>query len=179
MSSLPIRVATPDDAEDIAAIYAPIVAGTAISFEISPPGVNVMRERIASTSRTFPWLVCEDASGCVNGYAYAGRHRERPAYQWSVDTTVYVREDSRGQGVGKSLYESLLARLVDLGYFQAFAGITLPNAASVALHEAVGFTPLGIYRSVGFKLQAWHDVGWWQRSLRPLATPTEPRPFEG
>src|SRR5262245_52614037 len=154
-----IRVARLDDADAIAAIYAPIVTDTAISFESSPPGADVMRERIAETLKSFPWLVCEDASGRVNGYAYAGRHRERPAYRWSVDTTVYVREDARGQGVGKALYEALLGRLVDLGYFQAFAGITLPNVASVALHEVVGFTPLGIYRNVGFKLQAWHDVG--------------------
>jgi L-amino acid N-acyltransferase YncA len=178
MPSHLIRVATIDDAEGIAAIYAPIVVGTAISFETSPPGPGVMRERIAETLKSFPWLVCEDTSGSVNGYAYAGRHRERPAYRWSIDTTVYVREDARGQGVGKALYEALLGQLVDLGYFQAFAGITLPNAASIALHEAVGFTPLGIYRNVGFKLQAWHDVGWWQRTLQPLAAPAEPRPFE-
>jgi len=178
MSASSIRVATPDDAAAVTAIYAPVVIETAISFEMVPPGVDVMRERIATTLRSFPWLVCEDTVGHVNGYAYASRHRERPAYRWSVDTTVYVRENARGQGVGKALYQALLSQLAQLGYFQAFAGITLPNAASVALHERVGFTPLGVYRHVGFKLQAWHDVGWWQRGLRPLMSPPEPMPFQ-
>jgi len=178
MSASSIRVATPDDAAAVTAIYAPVVIETAISFEMMPPAVDVMRERIATTLRSFPWLVCEDTVRQVNGYAYASRHRERPAYRWSVDTTVYVRADARGQGVGKALYQALLEQLAQLGYFQAFAGITLPNAASVALHERVGFTPLGVYRNVGFKLQAWHDVGWWQRGLRPLMSPSEPMPFQ-
>ena len=147
-----IRVATPQDAAVIAAIYAPIVANTTISFELEPPAVDEMRGRIASTLERFPWLVAEDDSGVVNGYAYASRHRERPAYQWSVDVTAYVREDGRGKGIGKQLYEALIEELVQLGYCQVFAGIALPNTASVALHEAVGFQPLGIYRSVGFKL---------------------------
>ena len=172
-----IRVATPDDADAVASIYRPIVAHTAVSFELRPPDATEMRMRIAATLAHFPWLVCVDNDEHVSGYAYAGRHRERPAYRWAVDTTAYVREDARGRGVGRALYEHLLQHLVQLGYFQAFAGITLPNAASVALHEAVGFQPIGIYRNIGFKLGAWHDVGWWQRSLQPLAQPAEPKLF--
>jgi phosphinothricin acetyltransferase len=126
-----------------------------------------------------PWLVSLDDAGRVDGYVYASQHRERAAYQWSVDTTAYVREDSRGQGVGRRLYEELFRRLVEQGYYQAFAGIALPNEASIGLHEALGFQPLGVYRKVGFKKGAWRDVGWWQKELQPpgaeLVLPT-PRP---
>lgn len=119
-----------------------------------------------------------DAAGEVQGYAYAGRHRERAAYQWAVDTSVYVRADARGRGVGRALYAALFDQLVALGYFQAFAGIALPNAGSVALHESVGFAPLGVYRNVGYKFGAWHDVGWWQKSLQPLrAEPAAPASY--
>ncbi|MDN3922165.1 arsinothricin resistance N-acetyltransferase ArsN1 family B [Roseateles violae] len=173
-----IRVATPEDSQAIAEIYEPIVRDTPISFELDVPSAAQMRERITVTLQTLPWLVSEDEHGAVNGYAYASRHRERPAYQWVVDTTAYVRADARGQGIGKGLYGELKAVLVDLGYFQAFAGIALPNAASVALHESVGFTPIGVYRDVGFKLGHWRDVGWWQCALRSAGTPEgAPRPF--
>jgi phosphinothricin acetyltransferase len=177
MTTLNIRVAAPEDADAVASIYRPIVADTAISFELEPPGVPEMRERITSTLQRFPWLVYVDNEQRISGYAYAGRHRERPAYRWAVDTTVYVRDDVRGRGVGRALYEKLFEHLVQLGYFQAFAGITLPNAASVGLHEALGFQPIGVYRNVGFKMGAWHDVGWWQRGLQPLAPPSEPKLF--
>ena len=170
-----IRMATPADAEDIVRIYAPIVADTTISFELDVPTVDEMRHRIVRTLERFPWLVSEDADGRVDGYVYAGPHRERAAYRWSVDVTAYLRDDARGRGIGKGLYTALFEELPTLGYFQAFAGIALPNAASIALHESVGFTPLGIYRNVGYKLGAWHDVGWWQRSLQPLRPPTPPR----
>ena len=173
-----IRTATVLDAQAIAAIYAPVVLHSPISFELVPPTVLEMRERIGTTLERFPWLASVDAQGQVNGYAYAGKHRERAAYRWSVDTTVYVREDSRGRGIGKRLYLELFELLAGLGYYQAFAGITLPNAASVALHESVGFKPLGVCRSVGFKLGAWHDVGWWQRQLLAPAVPDEPLTFK-
>jgi len=173
-----IRTATPHDAEAIAAIYAPIVANTTISFELEPPSPDEMRSRIVSTLQRLPWLVSVDDNGDVDGYVYAGRHRERAAYQWSVDATAYVRADRRGQGVGRKLYERLFSELADLGYFQAFAGIALPNDASVALHEALGFERLGVYRKVGFKMGAWRDVGWWQKTLRDDAgTPEAPRVF--
>lgn len=172
-----IRTATPADAEAITAIYAPIVEGTSISFELTPPTVDEMRSRIVNTLADLPWLVSEDPMGSVDGYVYASKHRERQAYQWSVDVTAYVREDARGLGIGKRLYQALFAELVTLGYFQAFAGTALPNDASVALHESVGFQPIGTYRKVGFKLGAWHDVGWWQKELRSPTEPTDPTAF--
>ena len=173
-----IRVATPDDAPAVADIYAPIVAGTVISFELEPPSAQEMRQRIESTLQRLPWLVGEDDAGRVSGYVYAGRHKERAAYQWAVDVTCYVREDVRGQGVGKALYKRLFDELVTLGYCQAFAGIALPNAASVGLHESVGFEALGVYRKVGFKCGAWRDVGWWQRELQLPSQPAPPRAFD-
>ena len=172
-----IRTATALDAPAVAAIYAPLVEGTSISFESVAPEAAEMRERITATLTTLPWLVGEDAQGFVCGYAYAGAHRARPAYRWSVDVTVYVRADARGCGVGRALAKALLEELTALGYAQAFAGIALPNAASVALHESLGFEAIGIYRRVGWKLGAWRDVGWWQRALRDDAPPAEPRPF--
>ncbi|WP_457388951.1 arsinothricin resistance N-acetyltransferase ArsN1 family B [Roseateles sp. P5_E1] len=172
-----IRTAAPEDGAAVAAIYAPIVAHTSISFETEPPDAQEMRSRIEKTLASLPWLVAEDATGAICGYAYASKHRERAAYQWSVDTTVYVREDTRGQGVGRALYEKLLPLLAELGYFQAFAGIALPNAGSVGLHEAIGFEALGVYRNVGYKNGEWRDVGWWQKALRPLETPSTPQAF--
>jgi phosphinothricin acetyltransferase len=174
-----IRVATPDDAQAIADIYAPIVRDTTISFELEPPSVAEMRGRVKKTLPVLPWLVSLDDSASVNGYVYAGKHRERAAYQWSVDVTAYVRADSRGKGVGKRLYEELFRQLAQLGYYQAFAGIALPNESSVALHEAVGFTPLGVYRKVGFKHGAWRDVGWWQKEIQqPSESPATPMAFD-
>lgn len=173
-----IRIATPADADATTAIYAPIVQHTSISFELEVPTVEQMRERMAQTLQTLPWLVSEDTQGRVNGYVYASKHRERSAYQWSVDTTAYIREDARGQGIGKQLYGELKRILVGLGYCQAFAGIALPNQASVALHESVGFEALGVYRQVGFKHGQWHDVGWWQCSLQSPAQPAVPLKFD-
>jgi L-amino acid N-acyltransferase YncA len=174
-----VRVATLDDAAAVAAIYAPVVAETTISFEFVPPSAEEMRARIAATLERLPWLVSLDAGGRVDGYVYAGRHRERAAYQWAVDVSAYVREDARGTGVGKRLYGALFEALRKLGYCQAFAGIALPNAASVALHEAMGFAPLGVYRNVGFKFDRWHDVGWWQKELQRPDHPVAPARFPG
>jgi phosphinothricin acetyltransferase len=178
LSAMNLRVARATDAAAIAAIYGPIVEHTTISFELAPPSADEMRQRIASTLQRLPWLVSEDENGAVNGYAYASKHRERAAYQWSIDTTVYVRDDTRGQGVGSRLYHALFEILKDLGYVQAYAGIALPNAASVGLHESVGFEPVGVYRNAGFKRGEWHDVGWWQRALQaPVANPQSPTAF--
>ena len=137
-----------------------------------------MRARIQQCLKRLPWLVSVDDAGRVNGYAYASRHRERHAYRWSVDATVYVRDNSRGQGIAKRLYTALFDQLLQLGYFQAFAGITLPNEASTALHRSVGFEQVGVYRKVGFKHGIWHDVSWWQKPLQPPAIPQEPSNFE-
>ncbi len=168
-----IRVATREDAAFIQAIYAPIVENTIISFELEAPTVAEIEQRIKKTLENSPWLVCEN-QGEVIGYAYASKHRERAAYQWAVDVSAYVNEGSRGTGIGKALYTALMLILAEQGLYNAFAGIALPNAASVGLHEAVGFKPLGVYRQVGFKLGAWHDAGWWQRVLRPPEVPPQP-----
>ena len=168
-----IRLATADDAEPVQGIYAPIVRDTVISFEVDPPSVAEMRQRILNTLAHWPWLVCEH-DGEVVGYAYAGKHRVRAAYQWSVDVSVYIHERARRYGVGRALYSALLRILVLQGFYNAQAGITLPNAASVGLHEVMGFQPIGVYRKIGYKLGAWHDVKWWQLVLRPHAPSPAP-----
>jgi phosphinothricin acetyltransferase len=170
-----IRSASADDADQIAAIYAPYVRDTPISFEIVPPSGEEMRQRISALTATYPWLVC--AADTVLGYAYASRHRERAAYQWSVDVSVYVRTDAHRRGIGRALYAALLRIVTAQGFYRAYGGITLPNPSSVGLHEAMGFQPVGVYRAVGFKHGAWHDVGWWDLVLQPAtAAPPPPRP---
>ena len=173
----PIRAATLADAPGVHEIYAPVVRDTVISFEMEPPTVAEMERRIAVTLPILPWLVWEE-SGRVAGYVYASRHKERAAYQWSVDVTAYVHPDFRRRGVGKALYLELLRILRLQGFFTAYGGITLPNAASVALHESAGFSHFAVYRGVGYKFGRWHDVGWWQCRLAELAPqPAAPRPF--
>jgi phosphinothricin acetyltransferase len=167
------RLARADDAAQVQAIYAPIVRDSAISFEADPPDEAEMRRRISATLTKLPWLVRE-RGGEVLGYAYARPHRDRTAYQWSVEVAVYVARHARGAGVGRGLYLPLLDLLASQGLVNAYAGITLPNPASVGLHEALGFTPVGVYRESGFKHGAWRDVGWWQRRLRELAVPPAP-----
>jgi L-amino acid N-acyltransferase YncA len=165
-----IRFASVADAAEIAAIYRPYVVGSIISFELTPPSESEMMQRIARTVERTPWLVCE-LDGTIAGYAYAGKHHERAAYQWSVDTSVYLRHGLLRRGLGRALYSELFTLLVQQGYYTAYAGISLPNAASVGLHESFGFEPVGVYRNAGFKFGAWHDVGWWQKPLRPYAAP--------
>lgn len=160
-----IRMARADDAPSLAAIYAPSVAGPA-SFELVAPDAAEMASRLAGVLAHAPWLVLERA-GVVVGYAYAARHRERAAYRWSIDTSVYIDPAHHRTGVGRALYGALLPLARAQGFYVAHAGITLPNPASVALHEAFGFEPIGVYRDVGFKLGAWHDVLWYRLALRP------------
>lgn len=167
---LTIQPAKQTDAEAIVAIYAPIVRETAISFESDPPSAEAMAARIENTLPRYPWLVAtRDAE--VVGYAYASEHQQRAAYRWSVNVSVYVAASAHRQGVGQALYRVLIDILRAQGFHSAFAGIALPNAASVALHEAVGFEPLGVYREVGFKFSQWHDVGYWRLGLAPLGAP--------
>lgn len=167
-----IHLATVDDAEQVQAIYAPYCS-TPISFELDPSSVEEMRGRLAKVLGQHPWLLCDD-EGEVQGYAYATQHRERAAYRWSVDTSVYIRQGRQRRGVGRALYTSLLAMLSLQGYVNAYAGVTLPNPASVGLHEAMGFQPVGVYEQVGFKCGAWYDVAWFQRLLQQR--PGEPSP---
>jgi phosphinothricin acetyltransferase len=173
-----IRVASPDDALAILDIYAPFCEASPVSFETEAPSLEEMRGRITSVLDFFPWLVAE-AEGRVLGYAYASRHRERAAYRWAADVSVYVRDDARCRGIGRALYTSLFAILRLQGIYNIHAGITLPNPASVALHETMGLRRLGVYESIGYKCSAWHDVGWWQLSLRSHdGPPAEPIAFE-
>jgi L-amino acid N-acyltransferase YncA len=171
-----IRDADPHrDAAACAAIYAPFVRNTAVSFEESPPDAGAMVQRIASTQRTHPWVVAQEGDD-VAGYAYASSHRVRSAYRWAADVGIYVGDRHRGRGVGRALYDALLGLLAAQGFHVACAGITLPNPASVALHEAVGFEPVGVYHQIGFKHGAWHDVSWWQRRLTASAPVPPPSP---
>lgn len=172
---LAIRLAAPDDDGAIAALYAPYVRDGSISFELTPPAAAEMRERLVATLPHTPWLVALRA-GELAGYAYASPHRERAAYRWSLDASVYVAPAQQGRGVGRALYTSLLALVRLQGYYAAHAGISLPNPASVALHEALGFARVGVFRAVGYKLGGWHDVGWWQLELAPRrGVPEAPR----
>jgi L-amino acid N-acyltransferase YncA len=168
-----IRLATAADAGGVRAVYAPVVEDTVISFELVVPSVGEMAARITQRWPAYPWLVAEDERGIV-GYAYAGRFSGRPAYDWSVEVSAYIAEALRSRRVGRALYTALLAILVAQGRRQAMAGVTLPNAASVGLHESMGFRPVGVYRAVGWKLGAWHDVGWWQRPLVDSDDPPSP-----
>ena len=151
-----IRVATADDAQAVKDIYDPIVRDTAISFEYQPPSVDDVRRRITRTLERYPWLVLERDRN-VLGYVYGGRHSERDAYDWSVEVSVYIHASARRGGVGRALYSSLFALLELQGFYRGFAGVTLPNAASVGLHESMGFEPVGVYRDVGYKDGQWHD----------------------
>jgi L-amino acid N-acyltransferase YncA len=136
-----------------------------------------MGRRMAELSGTYPWLVAERA-GELAGYAYAGAHRVRAAYRWAADVSVYVSPDRHRMGVGRELYEALFDRLREQGVRVVCAGVTLPNEASVGLHEELGFTPVGVYPRIGWKLGSWHDVGWWQLALLPQGSdpPPEVRP---
>lgn len=156
-----IREAATEDATACAALYAPYVTDTAVSFETEPPDAGEMARRI---TRAHAWLVLED-HGRIAGYAYATRFAERAAYRWSCETSIYLEQGRRRTGAGRALYEALFQRLRDRGFCRAFAGMTLPNDASAGLHRALGFEPAGIYRRVGWKLGAWHDVAWVQRDL--------------
>jgi L-amino acid N-acyltransferase YncA len=180
MSATAIRDADPElDAAACAAIYAPHVEASPTSFEERAPSAAEMASRIERVSSTHPWLVAE-SGGEVCGYAYACPHRERPAYRWAADVSVYVAEGRRGRGLGRSLYEALFERLRRRRLQVACAGITLPNEASVALHERFGFRAVGVSRRIGWKAGAWRDVGWWQLELVPPGAdpPAEPLPSD-
>ena len=175
-----VRDARREDAPALAEIYRPYVQESVVSFEDVAPDVQEMAARMHGSPR-LPWLVAEEEPGRVVGYAYATRHRGRAAYRWAVDCSVYLLPSAHRRGTGRLLYAELLRILGDLGYWRAYAGITLPNDASIRLHEALGFTPVGVYRDVGYKLGGWHSVSWWQRPLTtpagPVQQPAEPEPW--
>lgn len=167
-----IRLATPGDAAAVVAIYAPYCDGSAVSFEQVAPTADEMAQRIAAVTTQRPWIVLED-DGAVVGYTYAGPHNERWAYRWSVNTAIYISRTHQRRGAGRALYAALFDLLRRLGHYKAIAGITLPNTASVRLHEAMGFELAGVYRDIGYKLGSWRDVAWYQASIQPV--PPEPR----
>ena len=175
--SAAIRLARESDAAAIAAIYAPHCEASVVSFETSAPSAEEMARRIHNITQQWPWLVLDD-DGTVAGYAYAGRHRERAAYGWAVDTAVYIHDKYVRCGVGRALYATLFDVLRQQGYFKACAGITLPNAASVGLHETFGFKLVGVYRGIGFKFGRWRDVAWYEADVQPeMPDPPAPKPL--
>lgn len=168
-----LRTATPADAAAIRAIYAPYVQETSISFETEVPSVMEMQQRLHSTLEQYPWIVGIDA-GAIVGYAYAGKFHQHTAYQWSVETSVYIDRMHHGRGFGRRLYTTLIELLRAQGLIRAYAGITMPNPASVALHTAVGFQHIGTFAEVGFKQGRWHDVSAWVLAVSPLAHHVSP-----
>lgn len=172
-----IRLADPSrDAIGVAAVYAPVVEETHISFEETAPSPAEMERRMATTLETTPWLVAED--GGIAGYAYAVSHRQRAAYRFSVDISVYLAADRRGQGLGRRMYGELLAILDHQGFVNVYAGVGLPNPASEALHRAIGMTRIGVYEGVGYKRGRWWDVAWYGMRIREPAEPSpEPVPL--
>lgn len=167
-----IRLARPEDADAIAAIYAPFVRETHVSFETEPPAAEEMRRRIERARDFAPWLV-HATDGSLDGYACGGRFHERAAYRWTVETSVYVEPARRRRGVGRALVTTLLDLLERQGFRTALAIISLPNDASVALYESLGFRPAGLLTAAGFKLGRWWDVGRWSRPLGAGGPPAE------
>ena len=178
VSDMPIRLADPDrDAAAVAAIYGVAVETTLATFEEVAPTANEMAGRIRSVLARTPWLVME-VGGAVVGYAYGSPHQDRPGYRWSVNISVYVADGHRGRGIGRALYDELLAILQRQGFVNVYAGIALPNPGSVALHEGIGMRRTALYERVGFKFDAWHDVAWFALRLsEPEGVPAEPIPL--
>jgi len=165
-----IRTARDGDAAAIHAIYAPSITDGVATFETELPGVDAMAARIRAKLQHYPWLVWEEA-GDVLAYAYAGRFRERAAYDWIAETSIYVHGDAQRRGIARRLYGTLLEVMREQGITQAVGVITLPGTVSVAMHEAMGFAPAGVWRQSGYKLGQWWDVGVWQKALQPAANP--------
>lgn len=174
-----LRQGTAADAPSMLALYAPYVEKTPITFECEIPSTAAFTARIRTISQSFPCLVCEDASGLL-GYAYASQHNPRAAYQWGVETSIYLDSAHHSRKIGSALYDALLELLAAMGFYTAYALITLPNAKSVGLHESRGFTPVGVLHHTGYKLGAWHDVLYMEKILAPLpATPLPPKTTAG
>jgi len=175
--AIEFRVATVDDADGVRDIYAPYCESSNVSFETAPPTREQMAERIARILAMYPWLVAVSDSH-VAGYVYATRFRERAAYRWTVEAAVYIATDQHRRGLGRALYTSLFSILRAQNFSKVVAGVTLPNPASVRLHESIGFKPAGRFDGVGQKNGSWLDVGWWQLKLQPeVSNPPEPQPF--
>lgn len=174
-----IRLATPADAQGILDIYSRYISDTSFTFETEIPSVEAFSERIASYIRNWPWLVCEAGDGIIAGYAYGARHRERTAYQWCVESSVYIHDDYQHRGLASALYSSLFSILKKQEYYNVYAVINLPNEKSVAFHEKMGFEYFATFKNVGYKLGKWKNVGWWQLVLNEYTDdPVPPTSFE-
>lgn len=167
-----IRPVTPADAADILRIYTPYITGTAITFETEVPTLEAFSARIEGIRHKYPYFVCE-ADGVVAGYAYASKHRERAAYQYSIDVSIYVDAGYQSKGIGKTLYRHLFNALQSYPFYTAYASITLPNEKSVGLHRSFGFHEVGVYHNVGYKMGKWLDVIWLEKPLREYDTPAK------
>ena len=159
-----IRLATPGDAQAILNIYAPYIQNTSFTFETEVPSIDAFKERIRACLQNWPWLVCE-INGTIAGYAYGAKYRERVAYQWCVESSVYVHDDFQRTGVAKALYSALIEMVRMQGFTNLYAVINLPNEKSVSFHESMGFEYFATYKNVGYKLGRWKNVGWWQLQL--------------
>ena len=173
-----LRLATPTDAKDILVIYAPYIENTSFTFETEIPSVEEFAERIRNNLLNWPWLVCE-IDGVIAGYAYATRHRERTAYQWSTESSVYIHDDFQRAGIARALYYCLFEILMKQGFRNVYAVINLPNDKSVAFHESFGFKYFATYEQVGYKLGKWKNVGWWRLILNEFGDePDAPQKFQ-
>lgn len=172
-----IRPVIKDDVSGILAIYNPFILSSPVTYEEVPLTNEQMWERIQKYTKQFPWLVAINEDKDVIGYAYASQHRERAAYRWCTDVSVYVKEGDRGKKLGEKLYTELFSILRKQNYHIAYAIISLPNEASVGLHEKMGFTYVGTFHEAGHKLGKWHDVGWWELRLNSSEHPPEPIPY--
>jgi len=168
-----VRIATPFDANKLLEIYAPYILTTAFTFETEVPTVQEFEARLRSYLHKYPWIVCE-INGAIAGYVYASVHRQREAYQWTCECSVYLHENFKGKGIGKELYDVLFRILKMQGLVNVYAGITLPNYASVRLHEKCSFVQFAIYDNIGYKLNSWHKVGWWKLQLNELVPKPSP-----
>jgi phosphinothricin acetyltransferase len=159
-----IRLITDSDAEAVLDVYKPFVTDTNITFEYEVPSIHEYRQRIASYTPDFPWLVSA-LDGKIIGFAYAGKHRDRTAYQWAAESTIYLSPEAQGKGIARVLYETLFSLLRLQGYFNVYAGVSIPNYKSVGFHLALGFDEIGIFRKIGYKHGNWHDTVWFQKHL--------------
>lgn len=172
-----IRLITPADAEAALAVYAPYVLHTANTFEYEIPSVDDFRAKIEKITAQYPWLVCE-CDGEIVGYAYGSTHRERAAYQWSPESTVYISDKHHRKGIARILYNTLFALLQHQGYINVFASVLVTNVNSVEFHRAYGFEEIGLFKNIGYKLGEWHTNLWFQYTLhKHVIDPPVPIPI--
>lgn len=173
-SHLEVRLATLSDAEAILEIYKPFVTDSVVTFEEVVPSVREFRQRMASILEECPYLVCL-MDGRIIGYAYASAYRSRSSYRWNREVTIYIHPDGQRKRIGTALYFALIEILKRQNFANLLAVVTLPNEGSARLHEHVGFKPCAVFNQVGYKMNQWHQVGWWELALTsPTEKPKEP-----